>query len=101
MNAPGKSTPATKGLVRKPRPAGVLFTVDALARIFNRTPKAMYHVLGRCAASLSAPMYCQVKWPPDRKLYRVLAEKDLRVLRKLFPVYVKPKVHSGKKIAQR
>lgn len=89
MNAPGRSTPATKALVKTARPVGMLFTVGALARMFDRTEKGIYHLLSRQASQLGPPMYCQIRWPRDRTLYRVLPEADVRVLLARCPLYVK------------
>jgi hypothetical protein len=101
VNAPGHSTAATKGLVKKPRPMGTLFTVDALAEMFKRSPKSIYHLAQRLADEMGPPMYCQLYWPKDRKLYRVFPPKDVRALCWRFPVYVKEINTVSKKIARR
>lgn len=94
MKAPGKSTAATKGLTKKPRPAGVLYTIEAAAVMFRRRPRTIYDLLSVHAARFDAPMYEQVA---SRRLERVLSAADIRVFRTLFPVYVKKKLPPGKR----
>jgi hypothetical protein len=79
----------------------MLFTVGALARMLDRTPKAIYNLLTRRAAELSHPMYCQLGWPRDRKLYRVIPECDVRVLCARFPLYVKQNGVAHTRVAHR
>lgn len=94
MNAPGKSTAATKGLVKKPRPLGQLYTIEALAIMFRRRPRTIYDLLSRFAERFEDPMYEQLHFPRSHRLYRVVSATDVQTLRKMFPIYVKKKTIS-------
>lgn len=97
MNAPGKSTPATKGLVKRPRPAGMLYTIEAAAVMFHRRPRTIYDLLSVHAERFDTPMYEQAA---SRRLHRVLSARDIKTLRLMFPIYVKEKAPTGASLGQ-
>lgn len=95
MNAPGRIPAASRLLTKRPRPIEMLYTVDAIATLFGRTPVSIYHLLCKRAHELGEPMYCQLyldNIPSDRKLYRVIPASDLAILARRFPVYVKARM---------
>lgn len=59
-------------------PDGQLYTIEALAIMFGRTRKAMHRLVERFGTELDPPVYGQFR--PALRLYRLLTERDVRVL---------------------
>jgi hypothetical protein len=75
-----------------PRPHGHLFTVRAVSLLVKRSQQTIYNLLTQKAELFGAAMYEKVyRNRNDHRLYRVLSEADMTVIRGLFPVYVKRK----------
>ena len=93
-----KSAPARakNALDKVTRPEGHLFTIKAASQLVGRTQRTIYNVLSKHADRFEDPMYQKGLGVPgrrwDERLYRLLSPHDLRVLREMFPVYVKRKV---------
>lgn len=80
----------TKARQTEAWPEGATYTIQATAMLFGRTPRAIYCVLWRNAQRLSRPIYSQFyRSKGDRRLYRILTEADIVVIRQVFRVRVK------------
>lgn len=86
---------ANKGLdspyTKQARPVGSTFTIRAVAMFVHRSEKTIYNVLSKYPDHFGDPMYEKVFMPADQRLYRVLSEDDMAVIRDIFCVYVKKK----------
>ena len=76
---------------KQPRPVGNTFTIRAVALFVHRSEKTIYNLLSARSELFGDPMYEKVFMPADQRLYRVLSEADMAVIRDLFAVYVKQK----------
>lgn len=89
------SAKSNNGLDKVPRPEGHLFTIEAVSRLVGRSKRTIYNVLSVHADKFGDPMYQKGLGNKgrrfDERLYRVLPASDMRVIRELFPIYVKRK----------
>lgn len=99
VSQPSRNSPiqlANKGLdspyKKQPRPVGNTFTIRAVALFVHRSEQTIYNVLSKYADHFGEPMYEKVFMPADQRLYRVLSEDDMAVIRDIFCVYVKQKL---------
>lgn len=76
---------------REPWPEGATFSIQGVALLFGKKPQTIYNLLWLRAKEFSRPKYAQMslRGRGDRRLYRVLTEDDLRVLRTIYSVRVK------------
>lgn len=99
MSHPPRNSPiqrANKGLdsvyTKQPRPNGVMFTIHSVSLLTGRSERTIYNLLSLHANRFCEPMYEKLYLGHgDQRLYRVLSEADMAVIRDLFPVYVKRK----------
>jgi hypothetical protein len=71
-------------------PEGATYTIQATALLFGKKPRTIYNVLNENAARLSRPKYRQLyRHKQDHRLYRILTEADIVVIRQVFCVRVK------------
>lgn len=87
---------ANKGLdsiyTKQQRPDGVMWTIHSVALLVGRSERTIYNMLSLHADRFGDPMYEKLYLGHgDQRLYRVLSEADMRVIRELWPVYVKRK----------
>ena len=73
-------------------PPGSVFTLDAVAALFSRTPNAVRQLAFQHARELDPPRYWQPRRKGDFRYYRVLSERDVLILRRvLFGVVLEKK----------
>jgi hypothetical protein len=71
-------------------PEGSIFTIEAVCFLFGKKPRTIYNVLNENAKQLSRPKYAQpYRHRGNLRLYRILTEADIVVIRQIFRVRLK------------